>query len=507
MSLLLLSPGIISGQICSQVDTNVLVLGGGIAGVAAARTLHNEGITDFMIIEAQPQLGGRLRTIELRPGSGITLNAGANWIHGYDPAQPGLHPLIQIVNTSRCGGIQGTLSDYDSLVVRNSRGMDISDSPNLRYDDYDAALAVVKTLSEMRQRDGLPDITVREALTQSGWTPTTAEDEWVDWFSYDSCFAKPPDNSSLFATIPLPTYSDFGDPNNTGNFFITDSEGILKVIRCLADEFLIHNDPRVHLNATVKRIEWNDECVCVMADENGLTRRFCGQHGILTFSIGVLQELEKAGIAFEPPLPQDKVDAINQFRMTHYLNVIIEFENRFWESVDFIGYVNETNGRYFPFFQHLTHIRDANVVYSTLTDTVADRVIRQDREQTKQEIVDVFNNAYNLTLQPSDIRTLIIPDWDTNPLFLGSYSNIPIGVTDETYVTIRKPLGNRLFISGEVTSKDYSGFVHGGFFSGVDSAEDVISEIRRSSGKGLLMMPINLCLLTAIASIGIFISF
>ena len=452
VSLLLFSPGIISGQICSQVDTNVLVFGGGIAGVAAARTLHNEGITDFMIIEAQPQLGGRLRTIELRPGSGITLNAGANWIHGYDPAQPGLHPLIQIVNTSRCGGIQGNLSDYDSLVVRNSRGMDISDSPNLRYDDYDAALAVVKTLSEMRQRDGLPDITVREALTQSGWTPTTAEDEWVDWFSYDSCFAKPPDNSSLFATIPLPTYSDFGDPNNTGNFFITDSEGILKVIRCLADEFLIHNDPRVHLNATVKRIEWNDECVCVMADENGLTRRFCGQHGILTYSIGVLQELEKAGIVFEPPLPQDKVDAINKFDMAHYLNIIIEFENRFWESVDFIGYVNETNGRYFPFFQHLTHIRDANVVYSTLTDTVADRVIRQDREQTKQEIVDVFNNAYNLTLQPSDIRTLIIPDWDTNPLFLGSYSNIPIGVTDETYVTIRKPLGNRLFISGEVTS-------------------------------------------------------
>ena len=49
-------------------------------------------------------------------------------------------------------------------------------------------------------------------------------------------------------------------------------------------------------------------------------------------------------------------------------------------------------------------------------------------------------------LQPSDIRTLIIPDWDINPLFLGSYSNEHIGVTNETYITIRKPLGDSDFL-------------------------------------------------------------
>jgi len=38
----------------------VLILGGGVAGIIAARTLHQRGIEDFIIIEARPELGGRL---------------------------------------------------------------------------------------------------------------------------------------------------------------------------------------------------------------------------------------------------------------------------------------------------------------------------------------------------------------------------------------------------------------------------------------------------------------
>ena len=111
--------------------------------------------------------------------------------------------------------------------------MDISESPILRYDAYDAASTAAETLSEMREADGLPDITIREALSQNGWTLVNAEDEWVEWLEYDFCFAKPPDNSSLFHTVPLPTYNDFGDPERTGDFLITDSEGYFKIVRCL----------------------------------------------------------------------------------------------------------------------------------------------------------------------------------------------------------------------------------------------------------------------------------
>ena len=496
-------PAVISAEsgTCSKsnLDADVLILGGGITGISAAKTLYDRGVTNFLVIEALPQLGGRIRTVELRPGSGIMINAGASWIQGYDPLQPGLHPLIQIVNTAECGGIEGSFSDYDSVVVRNSQGIDITDSPSLRYDDYEAANNVAEMLSKMRRAAGQSDITVREALSQGGWMPVTAEDEWVEWFAFDYSFAEPPDNPSLFQSIPMATYTDFGDPDRTGDFYITDREGFSKVVRCLAEEFLTENDPHVHLNTRVMRIEWNDNCICVEADENGSARRFCAKYGIITFSVGVLQYLETAGIVFDPPLPQEKVTAINQFRMVHYLSVFIEFNTRFWQPNDeFIGHVNETNGRYFPIFQVLSHIDNANVLAVTVTDTLADRIIRQTEELNKQEIINVINNAYNLTLQPSDIRTLYLPDWDINPLFLGSYSNHPIGVTDETFTNFRKPLGSRLFFGGAVASQKYYEYTHGGYFNGIETAEDIIAEMQRvNSERRVLAQAANWCLLTA----------
>src|SRR6185436_17923519 len=52
----------------------VLVLGAGIAGLAAARTLRDHGI-DVTVLEARDRIGGRAWT---RDG----LDFGAHWIHG-----------------------------------------------------------------------------------------------------------------------------------------------------------------------------------------------------------------------------------------------------------------------------------------------------------------------------------------------------------------------------------------------------------------------------------------
>jgi len=44
-------------------DASVLILGGGVSGIIAARTLGENGITNFRIVEARDELGGRLRSI------------------------------------------------------------------------------------------------------------------------------------------------------------------------------------------------------------------------------------------------------------------------------------------------------------------------------------------------------------------------------------------------------------------------------------------------------------
>ena len=64
-------------------DAQVLILGGGVAGVIAARTLHEKGIDNFKIVEARSELGGRLQSFTFGPlGKEYTLELGANWIQG-----------------------------------------------------------------------------------------------------------------------------------------------------------------------------------------------------------------------------------------------------------------------------------------------------------------------------------------------------------------------------------------------------------------------------------------
>ena len=88
----LLAPAIVhaaDSQTCSgaELDADVLILGGGIAGVAAAKTLHDRGVTDLRILDAEAQLGGRLRAVQvpLAGSDPITVNSGATFIQGYDP--------------------------------------------------------------------------------------------------------------------------------------------------------------------------------------------------------------------------------------------------------------------------------------------------------------------------------------------------------------------------------------------------------------------------------------
>ena len=54
-----------------------------------------------------------------------------------------------------------------------------------------------------------------------------------------------------------------------------------------------------------------------------------------------------------------------------------------------------------------------------------DIVSTKSKEEVKNELFKVLQNMYGTrAVEPEDI---LIPDWHTNPLFFGSYTNWPIG--------------------------------------------------------------------------------
>ena len=81
----------------STPDPQILILGGGVAGVMAAETLHRRGIDNFKIIEARDTLGGRMKSFSFgAPGKEHVLELGADWIHGTQTNDGPSNPIFDL---------------------------------------------------------------------------------------------------------------------------------------------------------------------------------------------------------------------------------------------------------------------------------------------------------------------------------------------------------------------------------------------------------------------------
>ena len=89
--------------------TKVLILGAGVAGIVAAKTLEENGIKDFLILEAQDYIGGRFKQ---RSFAGVKLEEGANWIHYADDKPNPLWELKQKHN------LRGIFTNYSDVIIR-----------------------------------------------------------------------------------------------------------------------------------------------------------------------------------------------------------------------------------------------------------------------------------------------------------------------------------------------------------------------------------------------------
>ena len=76
------------------IKTKVAVLGGGISGVIAARTLSQAHVQDFLLIEAKGELGGRLASANV---GGKVVELGPSWIEGATNEVTGkTNPIYQL---------------------------------------------------------------------------------------------------------------------------------------------------------------------------------------------------------------------------------------------------------------------------------------------------------------------------------------------------------------------------------------------------------------------------
>src|SRR3954467_10796055 len=91
-----------------------LVLGAGIAGLAAARALRSRG-HQVVVLEARDRIGGRCHTVD-------RIDLGAHWIHGTEG-----NPITALarelsINTLFVGGDSSYSGGWDHLLLHGPQG-------------------------------------------------------------------------------------------------------------------------------------------------------------------------------------------------------------------------------------------------------------------------------------------------------------------------------------------------------------------------------------------------
>lgn len=261
------------------------------------------------------------------------------------------------------------------------------------------------------------------------------------------------------------TFNQFGEDNN----LVVDSRGYSVLAEGEASTSLKPGDPRLRLNAQITDIEYSEHGVTVhMQDGSCVTAAYA----ICTFSLGVLQN---HAVEFSPELPSWKQTAINQFAMSTYTKIFMQFNETFWpDDTQYFLYASPTTRGEYPVFQSLStegFFPGSNIIFVTVVADQSYQVEQQSDERTQEEVLAVLRQMFPDKNIPEP-TAFFYPRWTKEPWAYGSYSNWPAGTTLEMHQNLRANAG-RLWFAGEATSAQYFGFLHGAWFEGREAGKQI----------------------------------
>ena len=140
-----------SQEYAHSIHQKVCIIGGGVAGISAARILKDNDI-DFEIVEASSVLGGRIHQEKF---AGFSIDAGAKCIQGLD-GNPIWDDFKRFSRTK------------DKEAVTNSDDVSVFDENGKLVENANYSLDFLSEISDQRKRDGKPDIAVSAAITMYG---------------------------------------------------------------------------------------------------------------------------------------------------------------------------------------------------------------------------------------------------------------------------------------------------------------------------------------------------
>ena len=443
---------------------SILVIGGGIAGLAAALELQQQG-WPVTLIEARRRLGGRIYTFA---GDGAPLDLGAEFIHGRSEI------LWRVIQTA---GLQ-TQEVPDRHRRKSAHGPLI----NL----WNELSRVTKRIDTQ-----VPDESFQRFIARQEFAPDLKElaTAFVNGFH-----AADTQKISVHALAATERASEKID--GTRSFRITNGYG------ALVSWFEAQLDARgaeIIRDAMVKTIDWQAGKIAARALVHGVRRSFTARAAIITLPLGVL----KPGfVKFTPPL-REKEDAIAALEFGNVVKIVLRFRSQFWPEKNF-GFIHAPDETIPTWWAD----ERKNILTGWAGGTPADellglregpfRVPSSQESESLRVPEPIFARAVNALTKifgasASSIRSQLIDshmhNWAADPFARGAYSYIPVGMIKQPAV-LAAPVAGTLFFAGEATATDAQlGTVHGALETGLRAAQEIKQTLHRAKAQDIQGMP------------------
>ena len=412
-------------------DVDVIVIGAGIAGLAAARRLVELGY-ETIVLEADAVPGGRVRTDW---SLGAPFEVGAGWIHGPDG-----NPISALAEAVDAGPF---VTDDESYQVFAANGAPVSTG------DIEAGYRRLEKLYKAIDDEFDGDMALSKAISRMGGK--LKSDPILGWMTS--------------------AYTEFstGGPIEKLSAYYFDEDGVYPgedVVLTGGYDSIVKHLARgldIRLNTRVSAVSYEKGEGALVATDAG---EFESSFVICTVPLGVL----KAGdVRFDPPLPKSHRRGIEKIGMGNVTKLALKFDAAFWPTdVQYFGLMTETRGRWNYFLNYRT-FSDENILLGLCVGDYAGKVEAMSDAQMIADCMDAVRTMFGAATQEPIAH--LATRWSTNPNSLGAYSYSSVGSTPKHFDDLATPIADTVLLAGEHTNFEYHATVHGAYQSGLDAAQ------------------------------------
>lgn len=410
--------------VVTEPDNDVVVVGAGIAGLAAARGLAESGLR-VVLLDAAERVGGRVYTVRV-PYSDLPVELGAEFVHGR-PAE--LMALIEEAGLT--------------LFERGGKMFSFEDGKLRESDWEDSAFDVLEDLPE----EG--DWTFAAFLAER----KLPEEKAARAKSYVEGFNAA--DANVIGTAGLRKQQEAEDAIE-GDRLFRIREGYDRLPLFLLDRFL-EAGGRVRLNQQVTEIAWKPGEVWVRA---GKISEFRARSVVIALPLGVMQ----AGSVRIWPEPPAVTEAVRALAMGSASRITLVFRDRFWESsaegLSFLFAPSEAVPVWW------SSAPDGSPV---LTGWIGGP--RAEAGPSGDALRDAAMASLRKVFRREDLDESLLSwhtrDWQRDSLSMGAYSYVPAGAIRASDV-LAQPVSDTLYFAGEHTdTTGHRGTVHAALRSGL----------------------------------------